>query len=267
MSEHKRSKSASAEKDLDCTNATRGVWVVKVPKYISSRWEKAPHLTEAGRLKISKPGETGKPDIKFTLSDDMMKIKDDSNVEIPREHRFIISNIPNQTFLVFSQTGVENGESSSGQVDSASGKLMLEGLVCQKGECRPLADQRYMQLKRQAILKASQPEKQVKQLKRVVQNYKPVSDHRHNIEFEQKKKAEGKKAREDKDKVMDMLFAAFEKHQYYNIKDLEKITRQPIPYLKEILKEICNYNVKNPHKSMWELKQEYRHYRDQDETS
>jgi len=24
------------------------------------------------------------------------------------------------------------------------------------------------------------------------------------------------------------LFAAFEKHQYYNIKDLEKITRQPI---------------------------------------
>ena len=27
---------------------------------------------------------------------------------------------------------------------------------------------------------------------------------------------------------MDMLFAAFEKHQYYNIKDLVKITRQPI---------------------------------------
>lgn len=48
------------------------------------------------------------------------------------------------------------------------------------------------------------------------------------IEFEEKKKSEGKKARDDKDKVMDMLFAAFEKHQYYNIKDLVKITRQPI---------------------------------------
>jgi len=43
-----------------------------------------------------------------------------------------------------------------------------------------------------------------------------------------KKKAEGRKARDDKDKVMDMLFAAFEKHQYYNIKDLEKITKQPV---------------------------------------
>lgn len=34
--------------------------------------------------------------------------------------------------------------------------------------------------------------------------------------------------RDDKNAVMDMLFAAFEKHQYYNIKDLVTITRQPI---------------------------------------
>ncbi len=32
----------------------------------------------------------------------------------------------------------------------------------------------------------------------------------------------------DKDKVQDMLFAAFEKHQYYNVKDLVRITQQPI---------------------------------------
>lgn len=48
------------------------------------------------------------------------------------------------------------------------------------------------------------------------------------IEYEEKKKAEGKKARDDKDSVLEMLFAAFEKHQYYNIRDLVKITRQPI---------------------------------------
>lgn len=78
----------------------------------------------------------------------------------------------------------------------------------------------------------------------------------------ERKKAEGKKARDDKDAVLEMLFAAFEKHQYYNIKDLVKITRQPITYLKEILKDVCNYNYKNPHKNMWELKQEYRHYKE-----
>lgn len=58
-----------------------------------------------------------------------------------------------------------------------------------------------------------------------------------------------------------MLYAAFEKHQYYNIKDLVKITRQPVTYLKDILKEVCNYNLKNPHRNMWELKPEYRHYK------
>lgn len=90
-----------------------------------------------------------------------------------------------------------------------------------------------------------------------------------------------------------MLFAAFEKHQYYNIKDLVKITNQPVvrtieikknifyvhdgaafdailslslpqTYLKEILKELCVYNLKNPHKNMWELKSEYRCYKAED---
>lgn len=82
------------------------------------------------------------------------------------------------------------------------------------------------------------------------------------IEYEEKKKAEGKKARDDKESVQEMLFSAFEKHQYYNIKDLVIITRQPIVYLKEILKDVCVYNLKNPHKNMWELKPEYRHYKD-----
>ena len=74
-------------------------------------------------------------------------------------------------------------------------------------------------------------------------------------------KTEGKKLREDKEKVMEVLFGLFEKHQYYNIKDLVKETRQPVTHLKEVLKEVCVYNVKAPHKNMWELKPEYRHYK------
>lgn len=81
------------------------------------------------------------------------------------------------------------------------------------------------------------------------------------IEYLAKKKAEGKRVRDDRDAVLEMLFAAFEKHQYYNIKDLVKITRQPITYLKDILKDVCMYNLKNPHRNMWELKPEYRFYK------
>lgn len=42
------------DRDLDLKNASRGVWLVKVPKYIASRWEKAPGDLEVGKLKISK---------------------------------------------------------------------------------------------------------------------------------------------------------------------------------------------------------------------
>ena len=31
--------------------------------------------------------------------------------------------------------------------------------------------------------------------------------------------------------------------------------------LQEVLKDVCVYNVKAPHKNMWELKPEYRHYK------
>uniref|UniRef100_T1IN73 General transcription factor IIF subunit 2 n=1 Tax=Strigamia maritima TaxID=126957 RepID=T1IN73_STRMM len=242
----------SAEKDLDCGSATRGLWLVKVPKYISTRWNKSSSL-EVGKLAISKvvsPSAGSAIDVRFVLHDFVAAIKENADdTPIPKEHKLVLSNNNAQSLAVYSQCG---------------DKLSLEGKVVEKAECRPSHnDKDYMKLKKQSIFRASQPQRTVKQLDRIVNSYKPVSDHKNNIEFEQMKKSEGKKSREDKDKVMEMLFAAFEKHQYYNIKDLVRITRQPITYLKEILKEFCNYNLKNPHKNMWELKPEYRHYKEQ----
>lgn len=109
------------------------------------------------------------------------------------------------------------------------------------------------------------------------------------VEYDKKKKIEMKRARDDKGKVYDLLFNAFQHHQYYTFKDLVNITKQPpvwtpllsilflpfscfkvyllpmfafsLPqvYLKELLKELCDYNMKAPHKHMWELKSEYKH--------
>nr|KAG5699075.1 hypothetical protein BaRGS_017758 [Batillaria attramentaria] len=121
----------------------------------------------------------------------------------------------------------------------------------QRAECLPIADDSYMKLKRNQLEINNKPKREIVLLQSV-------------IEEKRQKKEQEKRSRLDKDKVMDMLFAAFEKHQYYNVKDLVGITKQPIPYLKEILQEICVYNMKAPHKNMWELKPEYRHYRQQD---
>lgn len=89
-------------------------------------------------------------------------------------------------------------------------------------------DSNYLKLKLATKKAAETPARQAIAIDRPANVYKPKSFHPHKVAHEKQKESEGKKAREDKDKVMEMLFAAFEKHQYYNIKDLQKLTRQPI---------------------------------------
>jgi transcription initiation factor TFIIF subunit beta len=43
----------------------------------------------------------------------------------------------------------------------------------------------------------------------------------------EKKDKNIKRIKRDKKEVLDLLFSAFTKQQFYNIKQLEKITRQP----------------------------------------
>ncbi|XP_029661388.1 general transcription factor IIF subunit 2 isoform X1 [Formica exsecta] len=269
------------EKELDLSNAGRGVWLVKVPKYIANKWEKAPGNIEVGKLKITKnPGQ--KAEVSLKLSEAVLALKEPGEEEIPKQHRLDVTTVTRQMlgvfshvtrkfdtilkFAVFPAISIINltASASSDAIVPETEKLFMEGRIVQKLECRPYADNCYMKLKLESIKRASVPQRQVQQLDRVVQNFKPVSDHKHNIEYAEKKKAEGKKMRDDRNAVQDMLFAAFEKHQYYNIRDLVKITRQPIVYLKEILNEVCNYNLKNPHRNMWELKPEYRHYKEEE---
>ncbi|XP_053214194.1 general transcription factor IIF subunit 2-like [Panonychus citri] len=241
--------------DMDIINASRGVWLVKVPKYMANEWETAPARSELGRLKISK-GNTGRPEILFDLSGEVFEQANShraaSDPKIPKEHRFIISDISHQHLAVFSCPKEDKSGTSS--------KLVLEGNVVQKGECRPKADTNYMRLKAKQMEIARRPNKMVLKLDQTPISYLPVNTRRIEVDADSKRKGDNKKSRDEKDKVLDMLFKAFEKHQYYTSKDLEKITKQPSTYLKTILKEICVYNTKNPHKNKWELKPEYRHY-------
>ena len=52
--------------------------------------------------------------------------------------------------------------------------------------------------------------------------------HCSQAEYEAQKKADGKRSRDDADKVKEMLFRAFEKHQYYSLRDLHTLTKQPL---------------------------------------
>lgn len=71
--------------------------------------------------------------------------------------------------------------SNTDAVVPESEKLYMEGRIVQKLECRPYADNTYYRLKSESIRKASMPQRQVQQLDGIVQCFKPVSDHAHNV--------------------------------------------------------------------------------------
>ncbi|XP_040055455.1 general transcription factor IIF subunit 2 isoform X2 [Gasterosteus aculeatus] len=247
--------SDKGEVDLTGAKQNTGVWLVKVPKYLSQQWAKATGRGDVGKLRISKKGNQGKAEVSFTLNEELTVIEgiEDKSVSAPREHPFTMQTVGGQTLAVFTE--------------NSSDKIALEGVVVQRAECRPAVSESYMRLKRLQIEELAKPVRLSQQLKTAVTtNYKPVSNHPNNLEYERRKKEEGKRARGEKPQVLDMLFSAFEKHQYYNIKDLVDITKQPVTYLKEILRGIGLYNVKGTHKNTWELKPEYRHYQGEEKT-
>uniref|UniRef100_A0A3P8WJT4 General transcription factor IIF subunit 2 n=1 Tax=Cynoglossus semilaevis TaxID=244447 RepID=A0A3P8WJT4_CYNSE len=261
--------SEKGEVDLTGAKQNTGVWLVKVPKYLSQQWTKATGRGEVGKLRICKKGNQGKAEVSFTLNEELTVIEgiEAKTVSAPRDHPFTMQSVGGQTLAVFTET--------------SSDKIAVEGLVVQRAECRPAVNENYMKLKRLQIEESCKPARLSQQLDRAVtSNYKPVANHTYNLEYERKKKEEGKRARADKQQVLDMLFSAFEKHQYYNIKDLVDITKHCYNllskvdvflsfkqnYLKEILRDIAIYNVKGTHKNTWELKPEYRHYHGEEKT-
>ncbi|XP_037665768.1 general transcription factor IIF subunit 2-like [Choloepus didactylus] len=234
--------------DLEGIRQNNQMWLVKVPKYLSQQWHKASGRGELGKLRIT--NNQRKTELSFTLNEELTNIDIDGQpgpATAPREHQFFLQELGGQILTVLTE--------------GAQDKLSLAGTVVQRMECRPAVGENYMRLKRMQIKESSKPARTVQKLDKVVTtNYKPVANHHYNIEYEKKKKEDGKRVRIDKDQVLTVLFSAFEKHQYYNVKDLVDITGQPVEYLKEILNEIGVRNVKGPHKNTWELKAEYQHY-------
>lgn len=239
-------------------SSKREVWLVKVPKYMANAWKSASPRTELGRLKV--PRDSKGP-IKFVLDPKLQPTgaanRDGAN-NLPSEHNITLQPLVQQRMAILAQS-----KDTPAASNNEPEKVSFEGDVKFRGELRPTGDLSYMNLKVSSIREAAKPVRITQILDKAVTSYKPrgATQLAHEADLRRKKEEAKKVVREDKEIVQGRLFAAFEKQQYYNIKDLVRITGQSIPYLKEILKEICNYCSKSTHKNMWELKPEYRHYK------
>lgn len=245
---------------LDFSKASNPLWLVKIPKYLAKKWSEASDNSQVGKIIITQtknPSSNApkpKPQIVFQLNEALgqnvqVKISENKFLEhkIPLEHKFLMTPIANQNVYILKQS----------TEDSAKDSLSIMGKVIQRAECTPVQnDSSYMDLKRETNKQFNEPKNFIK----------IVDDRKQRTKFIPKiiqqsnrdKTQQQKRLRNDRGTVQDALFAAFTKHQYYTLKDLEKITRQPQTYLKDILHEICRHITKGPHKNTWELKDEYK---------
>ncbi|KAL5107339.1 General transcription factor IIF subunit 2 [Taenia crassiceps] len=274
---------AHALHPVDTSRAKDGVWLVKVPNYLADLWLKSNTDRTVGKVVMST--------VDIGHGNDSLMAEAGENSElIPKEHQFLVQTIPlpntppgknrfgssrisstmvGQELVILceedSQAPLSSSESASSSVPSAqrtrSGKrYSLFGRVNSRAECQPPPNAKYMRLKALQLKAKNRARHEVCVLDKPVQTHLPVANHAFNIEFGARKKREGKNLRREREDVLQDIFKAFEKHQYYAFKDLLLLTKQPVTYLTEILKEIAVFNSRPPHQNMWELKPEYRHY-------
>ena len=152
-------------------------------------------------------------------NDKMELVRNSSTYQqIPKEHKFRVSSIAAQTLGVFSHTSGDIEDTSS--VD----KLSVEGKVVQRAECCPNNSSLYSAIKKEALTKAGEPKRMLKQLdKHVTTSFKPVANHAANLANERQKKTEGKKMRDDKEKVC--IIEIFDRPIYHLIRNISRFKK------------------------------------------
>lgn len=238
--------------DVDLTRSTSGVWLVKMPKYLSqilNEYGDGAINGEVGRLVKRPPAPGSKPSVPappggrsqevfFCLNDQIMEKLREKNPSKdyqlpPREHRFCLSNISDGVLrTVYTRTA-----------NSATGEqIALAGKVIQRAEVRPVENAQYMSMKRKQFQTYQEPARRAQMIKKKTNAYMPKRDHESNRLLKQRKKEMGKRVRDSEDDVLNRIFSAFSKNQYISMSGLETITQQPKNYLVQLVKRYCNYN-------------------------
>lgn len=261
--------------DVDVSRASSGVWLVKMPKYLSQilndHADVAPN-GEVGRL-VKRTLQTGKgaastvasgpktQEVAFCLSDQVMdRLKEQSKSKDfqmpPREHRFwfelhlrgeeqdcsnhsspsSLSNVSDGVLRTVYTRTLDNPHVP------ASEQISFVGKVIQRAEVRPVENEQYMSMKRKHFEVSQEPTRKAQMIEKKRSIYLPKRDHEENKLRQKQKKEMGKRIRSSEEDVLNVIFRAFGKNQFIAMAGLEAITQQPKNFLQQLLKRYCNYN-------------------------
>ncbi|OAF65365.1 TFIIF-beta [Intoshia linei] len=209
---------------------TNQLWLVKIPNYIADAWNNS-ESDHVGDIEIENQN------IKLKLSPHL------DNNTYPMDYKVKVSSVSEQYLM---------SEKIDGDVRE------IKGEIIKRAECEPQDDEKYMKIKQLKFNLANKPKGTIIQLDRAVNSFKPMSKFGPNKI--KKNVFECDKVYLNRNQVRDTLFGAFEKHQYYTLKELVSVSKQPVTIVKSVLQEIGLYSKGVANRYKWELKPEYRHY-------
>uniref|UniRef100_A0AC35TI71 General transcription factor IIF subunit 2 n=1 Tax=Rhabditophanes sp. KR3021 TaxID=114890 RepID=A0AC35TI71_9BILA len=282
----------SKRSNVDTTDANKGLWLVKVPRYLSDIWKKnqgqkvgtfdawedgngvrqcrvmnlaqfkremdeeKPETVSVNAMNLIQTQEVLKPtDVQYIPINRSKSTRLFNADEIPVEHKFSIRKITDQTMFVLNEDKSHLEENKN----LMSGKLAIQGRCLSRAEIVPPETAKYMKMKIAQIRSSANPMRSsIKLDSHILKVARPVARQQEQILREKAKKSQGKTYRMEKDELQNEIFKCFEQHQYFYQKDLAKKLDQPGNFVGEVLNEIGIFNSQPPHKGMWELKPEYR---------
>jgi len=138
----------------------------------------------------------------------------------------------------------------------------MEGKVVRRCEVQPISSAAYMKMKTRHF-ESMQPKATTLPMESIRNTYqakKSAMPTEHANKLKQKKEQGMRAVALDKDEVRNLVFKAFESHQYFRFNDLQKLLNQPAGVVKDVLSEVAVYCTEPPHKFEYELKPQYRYY-------
>jgi len=215
--------------DCDTSRAEKKIFLMKVPNFLYDSWSKTENGTELGSVELK---------------------EQELNINLNGDYP---SSFPKEYNVVYTAAGIPIQIFSEDQY----GQLALEGKVVHQCDMKPSLNTEYRGLLRGRVEIAETKDRQLKTIEdNSIDSAKPVT--KREPSYLKRKREDDKRMRLKKEDLQEKLFAIFERSTYFNLKILEEETKQPTQWLREVLSDICIYNKRGPHKSMFELKPEYR---------
>ncbi|KAG0145852.1 hypothetical protein CROQUDRAFT_658101 [Cronartium quercuum f. sp. fusiforme G11] len=273
------------DEDLDLSQIEARTWLVKVPKFLSERWQQHAQLSgngvELARMRVHDQDAMGNRKIEIMLPD----VPD--LPAVPTNYTLDVRNKSSSNLFVFDElakpeivgtTTVKTEPIASGSSNArfekprrprpkVARRPRVTGTIAHECLVSPVINDSYRAVMRARQQKASQPKRTIKRvnedagtLNRMASGISTQVQANKFAAFTRTattSKTTEKFTRMPRAQLVDALFTGFLRYEYWSMKSLRDHTKQPEAYLREILSEIATLLKAGPYVGHWVLKPEF----------